>query len=202
MFVHKHFRATVVLTMFSIFIALTSLLLPWYRVTDAVDSDSYTRLVTTEFGIEYFDRDMVGIRDYSTYYKEVGGLTGVTVFIIVIWALVAIAYVGTIIPGTGGPLMDRWDGYTLGWALIVVSLMPAVVFATFIADSVGYSGYFVGSEGQSEWGPASGWYLVVIASAFQIIAVLARNIPAYLGDSGDTENLSPEESAHGDLPLR
>jgi hypothetical protein len=207
-FVHRHVVRTVVLTILALVLVIFSLTLPWYRVSLAWVSDSgHAYDDTAVFSLTYFDDDGHSMRDYDYYYSSVGSLFKLNMIIIVLWALLAMIYVATIIPSATNSTMGRKDGLVMGWVMVVMGLSPALIFAALIAgsyntDSTSSIPSFAGTDGLSEWGPKAGWYLALLGGAVQIIAVLSRNVPILLGKPEDSEDLSPEEVAHGDLPLK
>ena len=214
MFVQNHVRATVVLTMLAVMVAGFSLMLPWYQVTEGwVDDREYVHYDTVEFSRSYFVDDELGTSGYDPVYIEVGSLLDLTTLIVVLWGLLAIVYVGIILPGADGSPTSRSDGFVLGWILVAVSLLVIIVFAGLVVHSYNLDqsnwwnnansiSSFAGSDGLSEWGPLSGWFVAVAACVIQGVAVLVRNVPVLLGKQEDAEELTDEQAMHGDLPLR
>lgn len=209
MFRHKFVRATVWLTTLGIILAIGSLLLPWYKVTDGYrTSNDYVRYSTVEFNFDYFV-DSGAMEDYDREYEGVGSLMRWMAFLIGLWALLAMMYMVIIIPDHNEyPILpefqgERYDGVMLGWIIMALSLLPVLSFAVGIADSCecGIS-TFVGSNTLDKWGPMSGWFIAVLACAVQWAAVLLRNLPALANISKDSGKVPSDDLPHGDLPIR
>jgi hypothetical protein len=212
MFEPKHTVTTVVATMFAVVLAMFSLTLPWYEVTEGwVDDGLNVHHNTSRFYLSHYIGDD-GMRDYDYDYPEVGGLLSLTSMLILIWALVAIAYVGRLLVRDEG--FVRWweGGFVSGWVLMAVSLMPVLVFALFVAgaynaDRSEYIGpspvdSFIGYTARDDWGPLSGWLILLVAWLVQVVAILARNLPAILYRLKGPDKLPPEMETRGDLPVR
>ncbi|UCE80756.1 MAG: hypothetical protein JSV94_06355 [Methanobacteriota archaeon] len=205
MFIHKHVRATILLTMLAVVVAIVSLNLRWYQVTKESN--------TTEFGLTYFV-DNYGMSGYDSEYTEVHLTLLLSALFVAIWFLLAIAYVGLIIPGEGKDRIGRTEGTVLGWVLLAESWLTVIVFAVYIAHAYNtdmppvplYDPHpldsFAGDYGLKTWGPMAGWYVAIIACIIQSIAVLTRNLPALLGKPEDSGEPPPDEMPHGDLPIR
>lgn len=206
MFKPKHTVATVVLTMFAVFLAELTLMLPWWEVTIGtaqwVDGTPYVTHRTFTYYITWDENYNIG---------EVEGLMRFVAILTGLWALTAIAYVARLLLRDEG--FARWyeQGFVAGVIIAAVGLMPILVFALFIggayqADLSEYAANpvdsFIGSSSYSSWGPASGWILSAVAWFFQLVAVLLQNVPAVRYRLLGPEKLPPELETQGDLPAR
>ena len=208
-FAHKYVRGTVILTVLALVLAMLSLTLPWYRVALVWTYDG-TRYYddTIEFSLRYYDDDDPGLTAYGYHrYENVYSLLNFVTAFIALWSILALIYLAAIIPCKANSPMDRKDGYVLGWVLVVLGLLPSFVFGlavagSYNADTDRHISSFIGTDGLSEWGPMSGWYVALMAGLVQTIAVLARNVPILQGKAEDSEDASDEASAYGDLPMR
>ena len=202
MFRHKFMRATVWLTMLSVIMAVSSLLLPWYNVTNGSETSSgYIRYSTVEFSLDHFI-ESGAMEDYDREYEDVGSLMGLTAFLVGLWALLAMVYVFIIIPNHEEYPEERYDGVALGFVIVTLSLATVFNFAALIAGSCECGHTFVGSNELDKWGPMSGWFVALLACVVQTLAVMARNVPALKGTSKESRKDPSDDLPHGDLPAR
>lgn len=199
---HKHTSAAIVLTVFALVLAMSSMTLPYYRVIDGVvDYEGRAHYYTIDFYPTYYDTSR-GTGDYSSFqYEDVGSLFNMLYVLIWVWAFAAMFYILRILHVDESEFRWWQGGFIAGWVLVAVAVMPALVFALFIDSSIPVSG-FIGSTTYDSWGPMSGWTLLVLACLIQVVAVLARNVPAIVRWWKGTDEVPPELAARGDLPLR
>jgi hypothetical protein len=204
----KHTSVAIVLTIFAVVLAMYSLTMPYYQVTDGyVDLELRVHYNTVEFYPTYYIGDE-GTRDYSSYYGEVGGLMGLTMILIWVWALSAMAYVWRVLHVDESEFKWWQGGFVAGWVLLATAVLPALVFALFIDGAYTYDvelsqvDGFIGSVAHDEWGPMLGWVLLALACLIQSVAVLARNVPSIVRWSKGPDEVPPEMAARGDLPVR
>jgi len=197
----EHTGAIIAMTVFAVALALSSFTMPFYKVTDGRTNDyGWVNYDTIEFYSTYF-RDS-GLRSYSYGYEEVGALISIIWVLTWLWVIAAMAYVVRI--ANIDVSEYRWwrEGFVAGWALAFFAALPTLVFAMLISDAVSFGSGFIGSTSLDEWGPSSGWVLLLLATLIQVLAVLIRNVPAIAQWTKGPDEVPPEVAASGDLPIR
>lgn len=211
-YTHKHTDAAIVLTVFALVLAMSSMTLPYYKVVDGrLAEDDRVYYNTFEFYPSYYQsNERTG--DYASFwFEEVGGLFNLLWVLIWVWAFGAMFYILRVLRVDESEFRWWQGGFIAGWVLAGLAVMPALVFALLIDSSYAtdvaegsYSSFsgFVGSSTYDEWGPMSGWMMLAFACAVQVVAVLLRNVPALLFSSKGPQEVPPELAGRGDLPVR
>lgn len=197
----KHTGAVIAMTVFAIALALSSFTMPFYKVVDGRTTDSgWVSYSTVEFYSKYF-RDP-GLKSYSYGYEEVGALIRIVWMLTWLWVFAAMAYVVRIVNIDSSEYKWWQGGFVAGWVLAASAILPTLVFALFISDAVSFRSGFIGITELDEWGPSSGWILLLLATVIQVLAVLIRNVPAIAQWTKGPDEVPAEVAARGDLPVR
>ncbi|MBU1159481.1 MAG: hypothetical protein KKE24_09130 [Candidatus Thermoplasmatota archaeon] len=174
-------KATLLLTVLAVILAVLSLSLKWYWVDITYEGESTDRVSTYELYLSYWEDS--GLRSYPYGFEEAGAVIDIVAMLILVWAFFSLLYLLALVQGG--------SGFVRGWLMILLAILPIMVYVLFMKSAVeaelnsGLLGY--GGEVVSH--PTSGFILLVLAAILQVVAVLLRNIQvlnSWL--SADTQN--------------
>ncbi|MCU0852248.1 MAG: hypothetical protein MUC90_03190 [Thermoplasmata archaeon] len=185
----KWTKATLLLTVLAVILALLSLMLEWYSCTVTVYTDHGSYETDYQFsvtgvlgsgGVDYYARAGFG---------SIGDLLGIVAILLVFWAFASVPYISTIFEGD--------SGFVLGWILMALAVAPLASYALFIgaAADADISGV-VRSE------ISSGPLVASFAVTLQVAAIAVRQAQVLNPRFAHRKEMTQEELGAGDLPVR